>query len=136
MNVPHALSTAVVALLIGLLIAAEGLMGLVEPQAFQSMVRFFQVPPVLYVAAVIRVFIGVALVRAAPASRTPRVLRVLGVLVAIGGLLSPFVGAKAASVILGWWTAGGPAVVRSWAGLALLLGIIILYAVAPKRRAA
>jgi hypothetical protein len=100
------------------------------------MVRFFQLPPVIYVAAVVRVLIGVVLVRAAPASRAPGVLRVLGVVVAIGGLLTPLVGTRAAEVILGWWTSGGPAVVRVWAGFALVLGVIILYAVAPKRRAA
>jgi hypothetical protein len=33
---------AVVALLVGLLIAVEGLMGLVIPGAFVSMVRFFR----------------------------------------------------------------------------------------------
>jgi hypothetical protein len=127
---------AVVALLVGLLIAVEGLMGLVIPGAFVSMVRFFQLPPVLYVAAVVRVLIGVVLVRAAPASRAPIVLRILGFVVVIGGLLTPFVGARLAERVLGWWTTGGTGVVRMWAGFALVVGVIILYAVAPKRRAA
>jgi hypothetical protein len=127
---------ALVALLVGLLIVVEGLMGLVVPGAFVSMVRFFQLPPVLYVAAVVRVLIGVVLVRAAPASRAPIVLRLLGVVVLIGGLLTPIVGARLAERVLGWWTAGGTGVVRMWAGLAFVVGVIIVYAVAPKRRAA
>lgn len=127
---------AVVAFFVGLLIAAEGALGLVVPGAFVSIVRFFQVPPVIYMAAVVRVLIGVVLVRAAPASRAPSVLRILGFVVAIGGLLTPFVGTRLANVILGWWTTGGTGVVRMWAGFALVLGVIILYAVAPNRRAA
>ena len=126
---------AVLAVLIGALITALGVLGLVWPGAFVSLVRFFQVSPVIYVAAVARVVIGVVLVRAAPASRAPGVLRILGLVVAIGGLLTPFVGVRAADVILGWWASGGPGVVRVWAGFALVLGVIILLAAAPRRRA-
>ena len=127
---------AVLALFAGLLIAAEGALGLVAPSAFVRMVQFFQLPPVIYVAAVVRVMIGIVLVRTAPASRAPRFLRVLGLFVAIGGLITPLVGARAAEVILGWWGSGGPAVIRVWAGFALALGVIISYAVTPTRRAA
>ena len=127
---------AVVAVIIGLLIAAEGVVGLAVPGVFVGMVRFFQEPPVIYLAAVVRVLIGVVLVWAAPASRAPTVIRILGLFVAVGGLLTPFVGVRVADVILGWWMTGGPGVVRLWAGLALVLGVIIVYAVAPGRRAA
>ena len=126
---------AAVALVIGVLIAAEGAVGLVVPGAFVGIVRFFQAPPVLYVASLIRIMIGIVLVLAAPGSRTPGVLRVLGVIVAIGGVLSPFIGARLADVFLGWST-GGTGVVRVWAALALVVGVVILYAVAPTRRAA
>ena len=54
----------------------------------------------------------------------------------IGGLLTPFAGARMADVILDRWSAGGPALVRVWAGVALALGVFIVYAVAPRRRAA
>ena len=127
---------AVLAVLAGLLIAAEGVVGLVVPRAFVSMVEFFQLPPVIYAAAVVRLVIGIALISTAPASRAPSFLRVLGLLIAIGGLITPFVGTQAAEVILGWWSPGGPGVVRVWAGFALVLGVIILYAVSPQRRAA
>ena len=36
-----------------------------------SIIRFFQDAPVIYLAAVLRVVIGVVLVRAGPASRAP-----------------------------------------------------------------
>lgn len=127
---------ALVALLIGLLIAVQGILGIAAPDAFLSIVRFFQTPPVIYLAAALRVVFGVVLVRAAPASRAPKVLRVLGFIIAVGGLVTPFVGVRAGHVILDWWSAGGPALVRVWAGVSLALGAFIVYAVAPNRRAA
>ena len=58
----------------------------------------------------------------------PLGLRTLGVLVTIGGLLTPFFGVEFARVVLGWWSDGGPAMVRIWAAGALALGAFIVYA--------
>ena len=122
------------ALLIGVLLIVQGLVGLAAPDVFLSMIRFMQKPPVIYVAAVLRVAFGIVLVGAAPGSRAPRFLRVFGFIIIIGGLLTPFVGVWIAQHILGWWTSGGPAVVRVFAGVSLALGILVAYAVAHRRR--
>jgi hypothetical protein len=127
---------AAVAFAIGVLIAAEGAIGLAVPEAFVRIVRAFREPPVLYVASVIRIMIGIVLVMAAPRSRAPRVLRVLGVVVTVGGVLTPFIGGRLADVFLNWWTTGGTGEVRIFATLALVVGVVIVYAVAPARRAA
>jgi len=55
---------AIAALLIGLLIAAQGVLGLAAPELFASVVMAFQTPPVIYLAAVIRIAFGVVLVLA------------------------------------------------------------------------
>jgi hypothetical protein len=127
---------AIAALIIGLLILAQGLMGLAAPDAFVELVSWFQTPPVIYLAAVIRVMFGAVLVLAAAASRAPTFLRGLGALIVIGGALTPFIGVQFADVILGWWSEGGTTLVRSWAVGALVLGTLIVYASAPKRHAA
>ena len=88
----------------------------------------------MYLAAVLRVVFGVVLVRAAPASRTRKFLRVFGFIIIAGGVLTPFIGVWAAQHILGWWSAGGPALVRVFAGVSLVLGVLIIYAVGAKRR--
>ena len=126
---------ALAALLIGLLIALQGVLGIAAPELFVRIVRFFQDPPVIYLAAVLRIVFGVVLVRAAPASRVPGVLRLLGFLIAIGGVLTPFVGVRFAHAILDSWSAGGNALVRMWAGGSLVLGVLIVYAVVRNRRA-
>ena len=126
----------IAALSIGLLIVAQGILGLFAPDLFVGLVRAFQTPPVIYVAAVIRFVFGVVLFRVAPLSRAPTALRGLGALIAIGGLLTPFIGIPFARIVLGWWSDGGPAIVRVWAAAALLLGAFIVYATLPVRRAA
>ena len=125
-----------VALFIGLFVVSITMLGIAAPAIFLDAARFFQVTLVIYLAAVVRVVIGVVFIRAAPASRFPKVLRVLGVLIVIAGLITPFVGVQLAQLILEWWSAGGPALVRACAAVGLALGILIVYAFAPNRRAA
>ena len=121
------------ALFIGLLLVGQGLTGIAAPVVFFNAVHFMQTPPVIYLAAVVRVAFGLVLVRAAPGSRAPRFLRVLGFIMLIGGLLTPFVGVWAAQHILGWWSAGGPPLLRLFGGVSLALGALVVYAVARRR---
>ena len=116
---------------IGLLIVAQGVLGLIAPDLFVGLVRTFQTPPVIYGAAVVRFAIGVVLFLAAPQSRARLALRGLGSLIALGGLLTPVIGIPFARIVLGWWSDGGPALVRIWAAAALLLGLFIVYATLP-----
>jgi hypothetical protein len=129
MNVPGPLRIA--ALSVGLLITCQGVVGLAMPEVFVGVVRTFQEPPVIYAAAVIRFAFGVVLFRAAPAARAPWVLRGLGLLIAVGGLLTPIVGVPLARVILGWWA--DPAIARLWAAGSLVLGALIVYLITPRR---
>lgn len=122
----------VAALGIGVLVAAQGVLGLLLPEVFFGLIREIQEPPVIYLAAVVRVMFGVVLVLAAARSRAPMLLRALGILIVIGGLLTPIIGVQIAQVILGSWSES-PTVIRAWAGFALVLGTLIVYAAAPRR---
>ena len=124
------------AFLIGVLIVFQGLLGILLPGTFMQLVSEFQFPPVIYIAAVIRVVFGLVLVFEAPASRAPVLLGVLGVFITVGGLLTPFFGMHFAHVILGWWSDGGVAMVRGWAVLALVLGLFVAWASWPVRHKA
>jgi len=125
----------VISLFIGMLIVLEGVLGLVTPELFVEMVRRFQVPPVIYVAIVLRVAFGTVIFLAAPRSRSQLALRCIGGLIAAGGVLSVFVGQELAQLILRHWEEGGTAIVRVWAGGALCLGAFIAYATMPTRHA-
>jgi hypothetical protein len=112
----------------------RGILGIAAPGVFLKTLRFIQTPPVIYMAAVIRVVFGVVLVRAASGSRAPMFLCVFGFIIIEGGLLTPFAGIRFAHFILDWWSAAGPGLVRIFAGVSLALGIVVVYAVAPDRR--
>ena len=123
--------TRVAATFIGVLIVLQGLVGLAAPDVFTGVVKAMQVPPMLYVAAVIRTAFGLVLLFASRDSRMPWGLRVLGGLMLAGGLLTPFFGPEIAKVILASWSEGGTATVRLWAAGSLALGAFILHAVRP-----
>jgi hypothetical protein len=124
---------AYAAFLIGVLIVFQGLLGIILPETLMQLVSEFQFPPVIYLAAAIRVAFGLVLCFEAPASRAPVLLGVLGAFIVVGGLLTPFFGMHFAHVILGWWSDGGVAMVRGWAVLALVLGGFVAWASWPVR---
>jgi len=125
-----------VALLVGLFIVAIGMFGVAAPHGLLTAVRFVLTPLGLYLVAALRVVFGVDLVLAAPSSRVPKVLRLLGFIMLVAGLTTPFFGVDRARAMLDWWAARGPAFMRLWAGFAVAFGALVVYAVAPRRHAA
>lgn len=124
---------AYAAFLIGALIVFQGVIGMIRPELFLGLVREFQYPPVIYIAAIVRIAFGLVLCFAAPASRAPALLQVLGVFIAAGGLVTPYFGIYFAHLILGWWSDGGGVMVRGWATFAIVLGSFIAWAAWPVR---
>ena len=123
----------VLAFLIGVLLIGQGLCGIIAPDVFVGVVRFFQTPSVVYVAAALRIAIGIVLLWAATDSRLPNFLRVFGVLIVIGGVFTPFVGVQFAHTILALWASRGPGLVRLFAVVSLALGLLTVYAATSPR---
>jgi hypothetical protein len=123
------------ATLIGVVIILQGLVGLIAPESFTQLIGAIQVPPVIYAAALVRAVFGVVLLRVAPRSRAPLLLRALGLLILVGGLLTPFVGVQIGQVILGWWSES-KLVVRAFATAALVIGSFIVFATTRRPSAA
>jgi hypothetical protein len=122
-------------LLVALFIALIGLTGVFAPDCLMMIGQYSVTPAGIYVAAALRIGIGLVLARVAPVSRAPKTLRIFGVIAVIAGVTTLFLGTERAHAILEWWSAQGPAFIRLCAGLALILGAFIAYAVAPDRRA-
>ncbi len=120
-----------VALIICLLLSALGALGVGSPSRLLAIVRSFQTPMGLYFAAALRVVLGVALFFAAPTSRAPGLIRILGVVIIVMGVITPFFGVERFRRLLDWWSAQGSAFVRGWAVLALAFGLSLAYAVVP-----
>ena len=120
-----------VALIICLLTCAMGALGIASPSRLLGVVRYFQTPMGLYFAAGIRVLLGVALIFAAPTSRAPGFIHILGVVIIVIGFITLFFGVERFRKLLDWWSAQGSAFVRGWAVLALVFGLSLAYAIVP-----
>jgi len=116
---------------IGAFLLVLGAIGLLAPATFVTMVTVFQTPPMLYVAAAVRITVGTVLILAAPSSRSHAVLGALGVVIAFGGLLTPFMGMAIARPILDWW-ATNPLIPRVFGLVAIGIGGFILRSARPQ----
>ena len=120
-----------VALIICLLASALGALGIASPSRLLGVVRYFQTPMGLYFAAGVRVLLGVALLFAAPTSRAPDLIHILGVVIIVIGIITLFFGLERFRRLLDWWSAQGSAFIRGWAVLALVFGLSLAYAIVP-----
>lgn len=118
---------------IALLIIFLGLTGLFWPDALLSVGRYSFTSVGIYVVAIARVAIGLVLFLAAPASRAPKALRVIGVIACVAAVLVAFISIERAQELMNWWSANGMGFIRIAAVAVLLLGSFIAYATAPRR---
>jgi hypothetical protein len=123
-------------MIIGLLIAAMGILRIAAPSVPFEFARSLPTPSALYIVAGVRVCFGLLLVWVAPGSRAPIVLRILGVLIVIAGVITPYFGVERSRAVLDWWSSQGAAFMRVGMGFAVAFGLAIVYAVAPRRPAA
>jgi hypothetical protein len=111
-----------------------GLAGIVVPDRLVTVGRQAITPLGLLVVGALRVAMGVVLILAAPTSRVPRTLRVVGVVIVAAGLATPVFGVDRAQRVADWGIAHGSVFLRG-AGLAMVaIGGLIGFAVAGRRR--
>jgi hypothetical protein len=120
-----------IAFILSLFIAALGALGMVSPMRLLDIVRHFQSMAGIYAAAALRIILGVTLFFAAPASRTPEIVRILGIIILVAGLITPLFGLERFRRLINWWSARGTIFMRFWAGFALAFGLLLAYAVRP-----
>jgi hypothetical protein len=121
---------------IGALVILVSALSFVAPDLRLSLERSVMTPAGLYAIATMRIGIGLVLVAAAPASRAPRTLRVLGLTVIIAGLMTPWFGVSRARAVLNWWASAGPLLMRLDAAAGMAIGGFLVYVFrTPIRRA-
>ena len=118
----------VIALAFALLIVVLGTIGLFSPSAAIRVAQHFQTPAGLYFAAALRLAMGVTLILAAPASRATDVLRILGTVIIVAGVATPFIGLERSRRVVNWWSTKGPVLIRSQGAFAIALGLLLAYA--------
>ena len=120
------------AMALGFVTAAIGVLGVATPSVLLEFGRLLQLTGALYVVAAVRVGFGTILFWAAPDSRTPRTLRVLGIFIIIAGLVTPFLGVERSRAMFDWWSTQGSFFTRAWPIAAVGFGLFIAYATAPR----
>jgi hypothetical protein len=123
----------ILACAIGALMILLSLTGLFWPEGLVKLGHYSFTPTGLYVVAIIRLAIGLVLFLAAPASRAPRTLRVLAVIICVAGVAAALISIERAQVLMEWWSAHGPGFIRIAAAGVLAVGSFIAYATAPRR---
>ena len=124
----------VVAFTLSIAVAILGAVGIVAPQFLLAIAEILFTPTGLYIAAALRIALGTALFIAAPASRFPRTLRIVGVLIVVAGLATPLIGLERGRAIVEWETARGSMFMRVPATFALVFGLFLAYATGPGGR--
>ena len=124
------------ALAIGVFIAIVGLIAVLAPDTLLTIIRGLLTPGGLYAIALFRIVVGVILLRAAPGSRAPGILGVVGGLIVISGLITPLIGLERARAMFEWWAAQPGLVMRVWGALVVLVGGLVAYGVSGSWRRA
>jgi len=122
------------ALPVGIVALLAGILGVAWPLEF---IRFgYRINTSLGLCAigVLRIVLGLILFLAAPGSRTPTTMRLLGGFLIVDGLVAPFIGIKHAKDILDWWIEKGASVIRLPFCLDILIGVFVICGFAGKER--
>jgi len=114
-------------LVIGALVILASAISFAAPDLRLSLERSVMTPAGLYAIAALRIAIGLVFVLAAPASRAPRTLRVLGLIVIIAGLSTPWFGVARARAVVNWLASAGPLLMRLDAVVGIALGGFLVY---------
>jgi hypothetical protein len=123
-------------LVIGALVIVASAISFAAPDVRLLLERSVLTPGGLYMVAVLRIAIGLVFMLGAPASRAPRTLRVLGLIVIVAGLATPWFGIDRARAALNWWARADPLLTRLAAGVGMATGGFLVYVFrTPNRRA-
>jgi len=125
---------AFLAFLVGLFSAVIGVVGIVSPDLVTTTRRmYFAAPVSLYSAAAVRAAMGVVVLLSARASRAPKILLALGVVMCLQSLSATLLGPEHARTVLEW-EAARPALLRAGAVVAVVAGCVVAFAVVPRSR--
>ena len=126
----------ILAIVIGLLVAVVGLVGVVAPSYILEIGRSLLTPMSLYGVAASRIGFGVVLWLVAANSRLPTALRVIGIVIILAGVFTLFLGVERSGAILDWWSDRGSLFMRVSLAAPLVMGLFIVYALTSRRHAA
>ena len=123
-------------LFIGALVILGSAISFAAPDLRLSLEDSVITPAGLIAIAALRIAIGLVFVLAAPASRAPRTLRVLGLIVIIAGVMTPWFGVARSRAVLNWLASAGPLLMHLDSVVGMAIGGFLVWVFrTPTRRA-
>lgn len=123
-----------VVLAFGWIVIGIGGWVILDPRGLVDLADVFLQPGRLWIVVALRLGIGVLLWIAAPASRMPRTLKVLAVLIFVSGLVVPVVGLESIREIADWGAGLQPLALRVVGMITAAFGAFIVWSLWPGRR--
>ena len=123
-----------IALFIGALMILLGLTGVLWPEGLMDLMKYSFTSTGIYVAAITRMILGALLLVAARATRTPKTIRVIAVIIFLAGVATALINPERAQLLRDWWLSHGPDALRIAACFPLAVGFFILVATMTKPR--
>jgi hypothetical protein len=124
-----------IALFIAALLVLFGLTGVLWPEGLMQLATYSFSKNGLYVVAAVRVILGGLLFFAASATRTPKSIRVIGLVVLIAGIAGALFSPERADLMKAWLLDRGSDTLRIAACFPLAVGIFVgLSALTKERR--
>ncbi len=117
------------ALALSALIAGFGVWGMISPATLLAFLARWQTRGGLRAGATLRFVFGLALWFAAPLSRFPTALQVVGVIFVVAGIAMPFIGLARFQSMVAWWLNKPPSFTRVWAVATFAVGAFFVWAV-------
>ncbi len=119
---------AYVVSIFGVLITLIGLIGIVVPRYFIEVIGNWKSESRFIAAVGIRMVMGVICLLAAPASRMPVVVQVIGIIAIVAAASALLVGRERLDRLIDWWLERPPIIVRMSAAFAAGFGILMVFA--------
>lgn len=111
------------------LVALAGLSTVVFPSTWLMLAKRVRITlPLRLLAFAVRVLLGVMLISVADSTGYPLPLKLIGVVLIVAGVLALLLGNEQIQAIIDWTVDRGPGVVRAGGAIALLFGVLVVYA--------
>jgi len=124
----------IISLGIAALLILVGLTGVLWPEGLMGLMTYSFTSTGIYVAAISRMVLGGLLLVAAQATRTPKTVRVIAVIIFLAGVATALISPDRAQVLKDSWVGVGPDLFRIAACFPLAVGSFILIATLTKPR--
>jgi hypothetical protein len=114
-------------LIIGVFILGIAVAVLVSPATLRQILHQFLLKKWLVPVTFLRVVVGIVFLIAAPGTRSPLFMYILGILFILAGVSIPLLGKEKIEGLANWWLGRPDIILRIWAVLAAILGLAIIW---------